>query len=176
MLLEANIPLAACRPPRGFREVEGVREARPMPQGPFGSTPTNFVGSPAQKAGLRYERHVHAMLDAVFPGTYRASQWYQYRDRKGILKWCQPDGVLLCGSLAVVFEVKARFCAEAWWQLRRLYSSVILCAHQPSVLGLCVVCKSYDPSVPFPERHVVVDDIEGWVVRRQFAEIGRAHV
>jgi len=141
-----------------------------LERGPFASTPKGKT--PAQRAGLAYEHKVHAYLEATFPGTYTASQWYSYLDERGIRKFCQPDGILRVGSMAVIFEVKIRFTADAWWQLRHLYSSVVICALKPKLLGLCLVTRSYDPSIPFPEAHELHTDVERWVIRRQFAQIG----
>lgn len=162
--------LAAVRTPRGFKAVEGVREAWVAATGPFSRTPAGRTA--AQRAGLRYERKVHGYLEDTFPGLYMASQWFQYRDACGALRWCQPDGLLRLGNVVVIFEVKARFGSDGWWQLRRLYSSVVTAAWRPSILGLCLVCRNYDPFVPFPEGHDVVDDVERWVIRRQFAQVG----
>jgi hypothetical protein len=161
---------SALRQPRGFHMAEGVRSAEALERGPFSSTPKGKT--PAQKAGLAYEAKVHEHLQDTFAESYRASQWYSYIDGKGARRFCQPDGVLHLGSMAVIFEVKIRFTADAWWQLRRLYSSVVLCALKPKLLGLCLVTRSYDPSVPFPEAHELHFDVERWVIRRQFAEVG----
>lgn len=161
--------LRALRAPRGFREVGGVREAWPC-ESPFSRTPTGRTA--AQKAGLRYERKVHEYLASVFCDAYSPSQWFGYYDVHGSRRFCQPDGILRFGNVAVIFEVKARFTGDGWWQLRRLYAPIVRVAFAPSLLGLCLICRSYDPSVPFPERHDVLSDVERWVVRREFAQVG----
>lgn len=160
----------AVRAPRGFRAAEGVRAAWLAPAGPFSRAPKGHTA--AQRAGLRYEAQVHEYLEAQFPDLYHPSCWFRYVDDKGVHRWCQPDGFLRLGNLVIIFEVKSRFTSDAWWQLRRLYSSVVLAAFKPSVLGACVVCKTYDPSTHFPEAHELIDDLQGWVVRRQFAQVG----
>lgn len=159
----------AVRQPRGFTMAEGVREAWPC-DGPFSCTPEGRTA--AQKAGLAYERKVHEHLADTFGSAYTPSQWYSYLDSSGKRRWCQPDGIVRVGALAVIFEVKSRFTADAWWQLRRLYSSVVVCAHKPTQLGTCLVTRSYDPAVPFPEAHELISDIERWVIRREFAQVG----
>jgi hypothetical protein len=161
----------ALLPPKRFRAAEGVREAWAASTGPFSLTPKPR-GTPAQRAGVVYERKVHAYLEEVFPFLYTASQWFRYRDHSGSLRWCQPDGILRLGNVVVIFEVKSRFTADGWFQLRRLYSSVVATAFQPRTLGCCLVTKNYDPAIPFPERHELVSDVERWVIRRQFAQVG----
>ncbi len=160
----------AVRTPHGFRAAEGVREAWLAPAGPFSRTPKGNTF--AQRAGLRYEAKVHEHLDDLFPSLYHASQWFKYVDSRGVHRWCQPDGYVRLGNMVVIFEVKSRFTTDAWWQLRRLYSSVVQTAFTPKILGLCIVCRSYDPSVPFPEGHELIDDLEAWVIKRQFAQVG----
>lgn len=162
----------ALRPPRSFVSSEGVRSAMVCESGPFASPPKGRT--PAQRAGIAYERKVHEYLSETFCDSYRPSQWFLYTDACGARRFCQPDGLLLLGNVVVIFEVKARFTADAWWQLRRLYSSVVVAALKPTVLGCCLVTRSYDPAQPFPEAHEYIPrgDIEGWVIRRQFAQVG----
>lgn len=161
----------AVRPPRRFRAVEGVREAWASRTGPGFSSP-KLSGTRAQRAGIAYERKVHAYLEEAFPFLYTASQWFRYRDAEGGLRWCQTDGILRLGNVVVIFEVKSRFTPDAWFQLRRLYSSVVATALKPTVLGTCLVTKYYDPAVPFPESHELISDLERWIIRRQFAQVG----
>lgn len=164
-----NEARSAVRQPRSFHDAEGVREAWPC-DGPFSRTPEGRTA--AQKAGLKYERDVHAFLSSTFADAYIASQWFSYLDRKGARRFCQPDGLLRLGSMVVIFEVKLRFTSDAWWQLRRLYSSVVVAAFKPRILGTCVITRSYDPAVAFPEAHELIDEVERWVIRRQFAQVG----
>jgi hypothetical protein len=160
----------AVRPPKSFRVSEGVRDAKVLPAGPFSRTPKGSTAS--QRAGLRYEGKVHDYLASQFGDAYVPSQWFSYVDGGGVRRYCQTDGLLRVGPLAVIFEVKLRFSSDAWWQLRRLYSSVVTTALRPSQLGLCLICRNYDPHMPFPEGHDVVDNVERWVIRRQFAQVG----
>lgn len=160
----------AVRPPRNFRSAEGVRAAWLSATGPFARTPKGRT--PAQRYGLRYEAKVHEHLSLLFPGHYIPSQWFQYIDDRGARRWCQTDGLLSLGTLVVIFEVKARFSADGWWQLRRLYSSVVVAALKPTTLGCCLVTRHYDPAASFPEAHERISDLERWIIRRQFAQVG----
>lgn len=148
-----------CAPPRGFRGAEGTRIARPVPAGPFGSGPRPLRGSAAQKAGLRYEAKVLRLLKECFDG-FQASQWFEFEDpsTRG-RRWCQPDGLLLRSGLsgdgrskrAFLFEVKIRATSDAWYQLKHLYAPVIQAAYQPEEIYFINICRSFDPSIPFPE-------------------------
>lgn len=139
-----------CAPPSWFRGVEGVLSARPVSGGPFGGTPTRRLsGSAAQKAGIRYERKALKYLASQFP-TFRQQPWLEFF-AKGGKRMCQPDGLLLMGDFVAIFEIKVRFTNTAWWQLRKLYEPVVRAAFSPKRIGVFLVCKSYDPAVPFPE-------------------------
>lgn len=159
----------ALRPPLGFRAASGVREAwrtsSPFPRTPAGKTA-------AQKFGIRYEKRVHEFLHAALPGLYDASPWFKYRNGKGELRYCSPDGIFRLGNVAIIFEVKSRFTSDAWYQLRRVYEPVVRAAYGPTRLGLCVIAKSYDPSTIFPEPYDLLDALEPWIIHRQFDTIG----
>jgi hypothetical protein len=139
-----------CAPPFWFRGVEGVRSAWPSSEGPFGRTPARLKGTGAQRAGIRYERKARAFLAKEFGKDFTPSQWFQYETDSGV-NWCQPDGLLQINNLLVIIEVKVNFSSDAWWQLRKLYEPVVKAALNPTRLALAVVCKSFDPAVPFPE-------------------------
>lgn len=155
-----------CAPPSWFRGVEGVRSAWPDSGGPFGRTPARLSGTHAQRAGKRYERKAIAYLQERLGTAFLPSPWYKFKDSKGALRWCQPDGVLLTPELALIFEIKIGFTSAAWWQLRKLYEPVIRAAYQPPRIGVLVMCKSFDPAVPFPEVYRVLPAIpsppSGW--------------
>jgi hypothetical protein len=54
-------------------------------------------------------------------------------------------------NLLVICEIKVTFTSDAWWQLRKLYEPVVRLAMKPGRMALLVMCKSFDPAVPFPE-------------------------
>lgn len=155
-----------CAPPSWFRGVEGVRSAWPDSGGPFGRTPARLSGTAAQKAGKRYEQKALAHLEKALGHAFLPSPWYKFTDKKGALRWCQPDGLLLLPDMAFIFEIKIGFTSAAWWQLRKLYQPVIQAAHGVTRIAPFVICKSFDPAVPFPEVYRVLPAIpsppSGW--------------
>jgi hypothetical protein len=188
-LLQASgsgTPLSSAPPPSSFRCAEGVRAAWPSAEGPFGRTPSPLSsgkrrgtvrcgasqkGTPAQRMGLRYERKVLSYLSGVFPG-FIPSQWFRYASDAGT-KWCQVDGLLLLpGGKVLIFEVKYSFVEAAWWQLRKLYEPVVRRAYYAREVGLCLICRSYDPSKRFPEEVELLPDLKIWGERPSFSKIG----
>lgn len=160
----------AVRPRIGFRAAEGVRAAWVAASAPFSRTPTGHTR--AQRSGLAYEAKVHAHLESTFADLYNPSLWFKYVDSGGRHRFCQPDGVLRLGNMVVIFEVKSRFTSDGWHQLRRLYAPVVQEAWRPSLLGLCLIVKSYDPFTVFPEQANLVTDLQRWVVARSFSSMG----
>lgn len=156
-----------CAPPSWFRGVEGVRSAWPDSGGPFGRTPARLAGSAAQKAGKRYERKAIAYLQERLGKAFLPSPWYKFHDRKGTLRWCQPDGLVLLPGIALLFEIKIGFTSDAWWQTRKLYEPVLRVAHGVGRVAPFVICKSFDSAVPYPEAYLTLPEIlpcppSGW--------------
>jgi|SRR5262245_9376727 len=144
-----------CAPPPWFRGVEGVRDAwLDSSGGPFGRTPARLKGTGAQRNGKRYERKALAYLRRALGEGFISSPWFRYEDGQSTLHWCQPDGILRIPPLTIAFEVKYSFTSAAWWQLRRLYEPILRVAYRGPV-GVVVVCKSFDPAVPFPEEYIL---------------------
>lgn len=141
-----------CAPPKGFRSAEGLRSAKVLAVGPFGRSPTPLRGSGAQKAGLRYERKVLDLLGQCFAGFER-SPWFEFVDQAGYRRFCQPDGLWRSpdGTKAVIFEVKIRHTSDAYYQLEQLYSPVVQAVYSPKEIAKVILCRSFDPSIPFPE-------------------------
>jgi hypothetical protein len=135
-----------------------VRSAWSTSGGPFGRTPSRLKGSAAQRAGIRYERKALTFLAKEFGDDFTPSQWFQYIVN-GKPRWCQVDGIVRRNNLTVIVEVKVRFTSDAWWQLRKLYEPVVRAALRPSRLALAIVCKSFDPAVPFPEEPSILPTI-----------------
>lgn len=154
-LAVASQQVAACAPPSWFRGVEGVRRAWSLSDGSPGRTPKQRIkGSAAQRAGIRYERKALEFLTRNVPG-FRQQPWFKFVAENGNLRWCQPDGILPLDRYGVVvFEVKVTFTSDAWWQLRKLYEPVLKRALGVDRVVPCLVCKNFDPAVPFPERYV----------------------
>jgi hypothetical protein len=78
--------------------------------------------------GLRYERAAHEHNSAELGPQYLASPWIQFRLRGDARHhWCQPDALYfdLLGGQITIIEVKYSHCADAWFQLNRVYLPVL---------------------------------------------------
>ena len=163
-------------PPRGFRPAEGVRSAWSVGDGPFGRTPQpSKRRTAAQNAGLRYERKVKKLLGDTFGPEFRPGQWLRFFERSETTpRFCQVDGLLVRGNRAIIFECKYTFTSDAWFQLRQLYEPVVRKAFYADVVGLCVVCRVFDPAIAFPEETELLFDTElaSWAGRDAFPKIG----
>jgi hypothetical protein len=140
-------------PPKGFVGAEGVRSAWSIGEAPFSRTlARNKRSTTAQRRGIRYEREAVEHLASVVGRGFTPGQWFKYYTPGG-LRWCQCDGLLRDETGVVIFEVKYSFCAEAWWQLRKLYEPVVRAAINPKRVSLVIVCRSFDPATSFPEPY-----------------------
>ena len=153
--------VVAVAPSPRFRPAKNIAFARPC-GGDAALATRHFVGSDAQRAGVRYERQVHEFLRALWPSSYRPGPWYEFGDASGFRR-CQPDGLLLQSGTAVIFEVKIRHTEGSYYQLHDLYAPVIRAAHRPKKVLLCTIVKSYDPSAPYPARTSRVENLSEWV-------------
>lgn len=148
--------ISPARAPSTVRVAREVRAAWPCGDGPFGRT-SRITGTPAQKAGKRYERKVLKGLSTEFGENLHPSPWFKFSDESG-QHYCQPDAVFFGPEGLVVFEVKIRIVEKAWWQLRRLYEPVVSRAYRMPT-SLCLICKHVDPAVPFPERYELIPSL-----------------
>jgi hypothetical protein len=132
-------------PPRRFRAASDVRVAEFCDRAIL---PPARGATQAQKRGKAYERRALFALMEEFL-ELRMTPWIRYQNSDGIF-YCQPDAIVEDEERVFVFEVKARHCIEAWFQLRHLYSPVIrkLTGKDPLLVE---VTKSFDPAVPWPE-------------------------
>lgn len=153
-------PLAL--PPRGFREARDIRWARPTTnphhhthgRGRESSSPP----SGAQLAGLRYEAKIKDLLVREFGLSFLGGPWWEFYD--GVRRrYCQPDGTVIRGDRVTIFEIKLRWCPEAWWQLTRLYLPVALSLYPKARFALCAVVRSFDPAVPTPSPVRLIREI-----------------
>lgn len=139
--------------PQGFKGSRGVTWAEFSRLGPFGTTHA-VAHTEAQKIGLRYERKVHDELARRYEASYGPSQWISFKVGRGFdVRWAQPDGLLLNyeAGLITIIEVKIRHTERAWWQLRELYEPLVAFLFPSWRVALCEVCRSFDPSVAWPE-------------------------
>lgn len=116
----------------------------------------------AQENGLRYESYVQDFLKTKFD-AYEAEPVIRLLDDR-VQRELRPDGILKYKHRAYIFEIKYGHCSEAWWQLEKLYKEALAkLYHCP--LSLVEICRTYDPSAPFPVPVVLVNDLEDWVSR-----------
>lgn len=126
----------------------------------------------AQKAGLRYEAKAQLHLRELLT-DYCPSPIFYFIDDNGSRK-CVPDGIYLprkFGDPIFVFEIKTQHMPEAWFQLRKLYEPVVRAKFPLSPVGCIEVCRSFDPEMQFPEKPVLLDDIQQ-AVRRETRSLG----
>lgn len=173
MLQESDRNRSSVEPLRRGAAAGEVVSARFSVVGPYGATsPPRLRGSPAQRAGIRYERKVQDYLSKLFDKSYMRSPWFQYVDRAGSRHWCQPDGIIQIASTFVIVEVKVRAVLDAWWKARRTYAPVIEHVYRPKLLGHLLICKYFDPTIPFPEKLIAVTDPREWAARSDFPSMG----
>lgn len=114
----------------------------------------------AQHIGLRYEAQVQSQLVKLFQ-EYVPEPELSFYDQ-GVRRSVRPDGILVRKNHLVIFEIKYTHVPEAWWQLEKLYKVVLDgLYHRP--ISLVEICRSYDPSTPFPCEVGMISDLETWV-------------
>jgi hypothetical protein len=145
-------------PPPGVR-IGDVAFAKSIAGSPWGESATGVPPTKAQLAGLRYERKVQEKLAQFFQNEYRPGPWfkYQFEGAKTPLLG-QPDGVWEMKNSVVVVEIKIRWCAEAWWKLKRVYAPVVERALSKPVRGLLCVTRSFDPAIRVPDPVQLFDE------------------
>lgn len=112
--------------------------------------------------GVRYEKKVQAYLLSTYAEKYVDSPWLRFYSG-GKWRWCQPDAVMfdVPRGVITIIEIKYQHTADAWWQVKQLYYPVlrVLFPERLWSFEFCEVVKWYDPSVPFPERVVLAQDV-----------------
>jgi len=88
---------------------------------------------------------------------YIASPWLQFRLRESgsRVHWCQPDGLYIDphrGQITIV-EIKYQHCADAWFQMNRLYGPVLRAMFAPREwqFATCEIVKWFDCAIQVPE-------------------------
>lgn len=153
------------RPPPGFRPAGRVSRAWKT-ECPF---PSSGRKSGAMKAGLAYEKKVKDLLFRQFNASFCPSQWFCFSNDDDARRYCQTDGLIVQGDQILLVEVKIRWTASAWWQLRELYLPVIRAAFGPKHVALLAVTKTFDPAIHIPEPVEFVEklqDFEFWSERK----------
>ena len=129
----------------------------------FSDTPPSFLGEAPRRGrryqGIKYERRAQLFLAESLGPEYIPSPWLRFRLRgDSTLHWCQPDGIFFdvrAGQITIV-EIKYQHCADAWFQLNRLYLPVLQKMFPRSMWDFATieVVKWYDcaTEVPQPPR------------------------
>lgn len=111
----------------------------------------------AKAVGVRYERkvaeYVKGLADRVPEGVALFGPWLEFHS-DGQRRYCQPDIVLLdpAHRQGIVIEVKYRHCAEAWFQLWRLYVPVLEKLYPDTTWSCVEIVKWFDPETAWPEQ------------------------
>lgn len=118
---------------------------------PYAGTPRRR--SPAQRAGLAYQRRIGDSLRRFAGAGAVSSPWFIYSIGTGGRRYCQPDFLVARPAQPLlVVEVKLRWTTDAWWQLKSLYLPVVRLARPSEApIGLCIT-RSYDPAVRIPDK------------------------
>lgn len=127
-----------------------VQNAWRSAERPFAGSRSRKSG--AQKAGLAYQKKVVKWAFESNHGfALEVSPWFAFTDDSDSRHYCQPDLLFISGFSILVAEVKLRWTADAWWQLRKLYLPVLAKVFPKHDLRALCICKSFDPAVKFPE-------------------------
>lgn len=115
--------------------------------------PNNGRSTPAQKAGLRYQRKVERAVRLLESQTENGP-WFKYSVGGPQPSYCQPDILFpFTRNKWLIIEVKLRFTLAAYHQLH-LYRHVLTKAFSdwktaPSI-SICCITRSYDPATVPP--------------------------
>lgn len=143
-------------PPLHFRPLKDPTQVRWNPAPGVAVT----GGTESQRLGLKYEMRIHRGLRGLFP-FYVANPYIHFLD-DSVSRTCQPDAVLFLDPDIFIFEIKYQHCPEAWWQLERLYKPLIQLRFFQRPVYCVEICRSYDPSTPFPCPVELVKDLVDW--------------
>lgn len=114
--------------------------------------------------GIRYERAAHVHNSATLGDQYLASPWIEFRVRGDSRRhWCQPDALyfdLARGQITII-EIKYAHCADAWFQLNRVYLPVLQQLFPPGLWKFATLemVKWFDCATSVPETPKLRDGI-----------------
>lgn len=136
------------------------KPARPMVANIVSYKPPPSKSTPSQAAGLRYEKKWHEFAANHYGTSYQTFEDRQIAFSDEVYGWrtCRPDGLFWDEGRRqlLIFEVKIRHTADAYWQLEKLYKPVLSHFYIGIDKVLIEVTKSFDPSTPFPcEYHLM---------------------
>ena len=125
----------------------------------------------AQKAGLRFESKAINELEDIFIGGLWRSPALYWIDEEGV-HYAVPDALILDERFVCCVEVKSQHMPEAWWQLRKKYEPILRTIYPETKILLLEICRSLDPSTPFPEHYTYVEDIPPFIKGAKDGELG----
>ncbi len=124
--------------------------------------------SPAQKAGLAYEKKVlaHLLLDLDDCQFHPA---LKFSSRQGFYEYCIPDAIAWNDrrDILTVIEIKSRHTRDAWMQLNNLYLPVVRAIWPQKHINLLEICRDYEPGNVLPGASVLVEDVSMWIEKAQ---------
>lgn len=151
---------SALVPPPGFLPALSPHHIEPWTN-PHGRS----RATPAQRAGLAYEKKAKRHLSERFPGAV-CGQWFRFQEGRSAPRCCQPDVLLFDRPTAhdddcviTIVEIKIRFTETAWWQLTQLYRPIVEKYYRPKRIHLICMTRSFDPFVLTPEPTPFIDDL-----------------
>lgn len=113
--------------------------------------------SPAQKAGLAYQKKAFARLKQEYGHRVSLNPWIEYHDLEG-RHYCQPDAVVFFPTYIMLFEVKVRHSKLAYEQLKLQYAPLLEWLYPDHRIVKVEMTKSYDGAIQFPEKVEVFFD------------------
>ena len=105
------------------------------------------VKTPAQKAGLSYQKKVGGALTttAKYLGASLLSEpWFRFCDADGVGQ-AVPDFILSFGVETLIIEVKLTYTPEAGEKLTKLYLPIVMDHYQTLHARSLVICKNLTP-------------------------------
>lgn len=77
------------------------------------------------------------------------------------MRFCQFDGLILSETQVTLVEVKLSHTVDAFWQIENLYLPVlrVLFRPQSASIATCEIVKWYDPSVAYPRKPFLLEDV-----------------
>jgi hypothetical protein len=134
-------------------------------------TRTKTKHTPAQLAGLRYEKRVHAALREAWSYKYHESQAFKYVDQRGA-GGAIPDGLIKDLAGFCIIEIKSQHMPESWWQLRQKYEPLVRWVWPGQKVILLEICRSLDAAMPYPEEFEIVTSIDDFLLDAKDGALG----
>ena len=159
--LTIKSPLSVkCEPKKRLRQPSRVYEARissyVLPR-------LKKARNPSIRLGLKYEKEVHEHIKGIFGNSYKSGIVCEYLETKyGRRRFCEMDGLLIDkeSQKGVIVEVKLSHTSDAYFQTEKLYLPIARKIWPKVKFRSLEVCRSFDPSMPFPVRTKVLFDLQ----------------